>query len=241
MTIINCTIVENTAVGGGGIMNGTDVSSNRTLTIMNSTISENTATGSGGGIRNAYLNTLTITNCTVSGNSAADSGGGIHKGAAAPAVITNTLLTGNSAKDGGGFYGGGTLTNCTIAGNTASGNGGGIYVLGTVTLYNTLVALNSNYDVYNSGGTFTGNNNLLGNGAGQASFIDGPDNIVGKNPMFVNLTGTSWKDWDLRLTAISPAINASCISAHVVSGEAAGSNVNPVSLPISLSTSTAIP
>ncbi|HMX29307.1 MAG TPA: right-handed parallel beta-helix repeat-containing protein, partial [Blastocatellia bacterium] len=96
LTITNCHITGNTAVGGGGISN----TLGNLLTLTQSTVSNNTATGSstGGGI--ASIGGTTITNSTISGNIVTGSGGGNGGGlrlSSAGAGIANSTITNNSA------------------------------------------------------------------------------------------------------------------------------------------------
>lgn len=96
LTITNCHITGNTAVGGGGISN----TLGNLLTLTQSTVSNNTATGSstGGGI--ASFGGTTIANSTISGNIATGSGGGNGGGlrlSSAGATITSSTITNNSA------------------------------------------------------------------------------------------------------------------------------------------------
>jgi uncharacterized protein (TIGR03437 family) len=96
LTITNCHITGNTAVGGGGISN----TLGNLLTLTQSTVSNNTATGSstGGGI--ASIGGTTITNSTISGNIVTGSGGGNGGGlrlSSAGASIANSTITNNSA------------------------------------------------------------------------------------------------------------------------------------------------
>jgi hypothetical protein len=185
LTVTSSTISGNTASSGGGIYN------TGTLTVTSSTISGNTAS-SGGGIYNT--GTLTVTSSTISGNTAASysyyssSGGGIYS--SGTLTVTNSMISGNTAasysyysSSGGGIYNSGTatVTNSTIIDDIAS-YGGGIYNnSGTLKLYNTIVAKNSS-DIYQNGGTISGNNNFIGNGIGQTSLVNGVGGNIVSTP-----------------------------------------------------------
>ena len=122
MTVADSTIEDNNQEFGGGIFN------TGTLTVTGSTIAQNSANASGGGIDNQ--GTASVINSTITDNFAA---------------LSNRATNGGS---GGGIfnYDTGTLTivNSTIARNFVEGSsGGGLYIQGgTVTLDNTIVALN---------------------------------------------------------------------------------------------------
>ena len=122
MTVADSTILDNNQEFGGGIFN------TGTLMVTGSTIDQNSSNASGGGIDNQ--GTASVINSTITDNFAA---------------LSNRATNGGS---GGGIfnYDTGTLTvvNSTIARNFVEGSsGGGIYVQGgTVTLDNTIVALN---------------------------------------------------------------------------------------------------
>ncbi len=121
-TINKCTITDNSAFHGGGIMCGSDSGSSPTIT--NCTISDNSA-DRGSGIY-SYNGSPAITNCIISGNTAVggpdEEGGGIYCSTGSTATITNCTITGNAAGDGGGIYfrftsGRVTLTNCILWAN----------------------------------------------------------------------------------------------------------------------------
>ena len=203
---------------GGGIYNSGAV------TLTNSTVSRNTASGNwvkGGGISNA--GTLALTNSTVSGNWAAGLyayGGGISNWDGT-VTLTNSTVPGNRAgrewsddASGGGIYnsdGKVTLTNSTVASNLAEGDGGGIYNDSTLTLNNTIVALNDDG---------WGGSDIVGAGFASNSSLVGVDPLFVRNP---SDGGDGWGDdpdtagvdesanddyGDLRLLPTSPAIDA---------------------------------
>jgi len=120
----------------------------------------------GGAIFNDGGSALTLVNVTVSSNSAVDEGGGIYNEYESSLVLTNTTVSSNLAEEGGGIYSDGflTLTNSTISHNSSTGWAGGICNwMGSVTLNNTVVALN---DVAGSPddvlGAYTPENSFVG-------------------------------------------------------------------------------
>lgn len=100
----------------------------------------------------------TIQNCLFEANSIAGGYGGALKLDDSNPVIEGCVFTGNSAAYGGALHlasSSPTLRNCTITGNTATktNGGGGIFLEATdsrPTLINTVVAYNSNYNLFNS-------------------------------------------------------------------------------------------
>jgi len=171
LTLTNCTLTDNHAGSGGGILNGGDLtvlgcalSGNRADTdggaisievfaptnISGSQISNNISGGVGGGILNAG-GSLWMTNTTVAGNSAAQSGGGIysdpkpHYDTPNNLYVTNSTFAGNTAgEEGGAIFTAFTLDarNLTISGNSAAVAGGGV-AGGWVALTDSIVAGNS--------------------------------------------------------------------------------------------------
>ena len=216
-----------TVTGGNASCGGGVYSSGVHLVLDHVVISGNTAYYAGG----MYLSygTSTVTNVTISGNTASSSfaypgyGGGLYLSSGS-STLTNVTISGNTAGGGGGLYqssGASTLTNVTITGNAAhpsGGYGGGLYMYsGTQALKNTIVARNGARtapDLYRSGATLSGANNLIGDGTGQTSLVNGVSgNLVGTPasplyPQFVSMTGTDWTQWDLRLRSDSPAVNS---------------------------------
>src|SRR5205085_1528626 len=129
-------IVSGNSTGGfGGGISAVNV------TLSNSTVSGNAATGAGGGI-SAQL-TATLANCSLVSGTSAEKGAGIF---APTAKLTNSTVSDNHAsRNGGGIFVTqfGDLLNCTIVLNTAGSFGGGVMVLdGSVTVKNTIIALN---------------------------------------------------------------------------------------------------
>ena len=190
-------LTGNEATYGGALCNVAGMA-----TITNSTLRANTA-GSGGGILNDS-GTIILNNVRVEGNTASYGGGLYIYG---DATINNSVIVGNSAQYGGGILtnSGTTLLNAsTVTANAAAGNGGGLYnVEGTLTVTNSIVALNTAIQ-------------SLANVSGDLS-EESECNLIGTNPGFAanpsagddGSWGTEDDDYgDLRLTFGSPAINA---------------------------------
>jgi len=219
LTLKNCVVSDNTAIGGGGMCN------NGALTLINSTVSNNTARdtappgvfacGGGGGIRSGK-GTLTLINSTVSGNQAGTryrgAGGGVRIGCQCTAVFTNSTISGNSSvHSGGGISVVGTLqlVNCTISNNTTNGRGEGVCVHGRLDYENTLIANNPGNggdcaigaDAYGKKGTIgTNSNNLVGDGRCSSDHSG--------DPMLGPLADNGGLTWTHALLPGSPAIDA---------------------------------
>ena len=206
LTLIGSTLSNNSAFSGGGINNS------GTMTVMDSTLWGNSAAISGGGIYNN--GTMTVTNSKFSGNSVnhnnfislsgEDGGGGICNSSHGTLTVTNSTITGNSTeRKGGGILNGSYWT--------FSGLGGSILVHGTLTITNTILALNVATDGSDYFGELT---------------PESSHNLIGIDPMFVRNPsdgGDGWVDdldtteidesanndyGDLRLMSDSPAIDA---------------------------------
>ena len=103
LTVRDCTLSDNTAEVGGGILN------DGTLDVRGSTFKGNTASDSGGGIYNRgdafHPATATVQGgSTLSGNSAGSDGGGIFNGAAATLTIDDSMVLNNVALVGADLY-----------------------------------------------------------------------------------------------------------------------------------------
>lgn len=141
-TIIDCRIIDCTAVSaGGGIYCGggaptvlqTQISGNSAQwggglygcagSFEQCEITANTAQSRGGGLYDCFCS---LKDCTISGNRASF-GAGIGYCHIGPAV--NCLITANSADANGGgvYFSDIALENCTITGNRALDSGGGIW------------------------------------------------------------------------------------------------------------------
>jgi hypothetical protein len=146
VTISDSAVIDNTALGGGGIFSGHiivdhstisangggGISSGGLVDLTDSTVANNTGQA---GISARYFR---IEGSTISGNSAPTYVGGIvQDGSPANGVIENSTISGNTGLYVGGIlvnnsYGGLgallTLDHCTIVNNHGGSNGGGIWV-----------------------------------------------------------------------------------------------------------------
>lgn len=155
LEVINSTVSGNVSQDvAGGIAHGSGQ-----LIVINSTLDSNSASN-GGALETSGL--ATIENTTFSNNSATD--GGAILGLGELTMINSTIADNHAANNGGGLYryetgsGAWNVYNSTIAYNDAdsdadhNGSGGGIYVMqesgvvGTLNIYNTLVAGNTVQD-----------------------------------------------------------------------------------------------
>ena len=139
-TLTGLTIAGGKSRSGGAILN-----QGQLLTILNSTITGNSS-ANGGAIDNA--GNLVLTSSTLNSNTVTANGGAIDNETGGVLTLTNVTITANSAVQGGGIFNSGTLTlvSSTIASNISggSGTGGGLdAAAGTATLYNTIVAENT--------------------------------------------------------------------------------------------------
>ena len=220
LTVTDSTISGNSAHSGGGIY-----SYSGTVTVAGSTLSGNSTGlyGYGGGIHNR--GTMTVTGSTISGNSATH-GGGIHS--SGTLTVVNSTLSGNSAEGDSDGSGGGirndsgtlTLTNSTLSGNSTYNRGGGIYssdLSSATTLNNTIVVENvasSGPDIYHGFGSLSGSHNLVGDGTGQSSLVQGKNgNLVGTAASPIDPHLSDWSElgngrWGHYLLPGSPALNA---------------------------------
>jgi predicted outer membrane repeat protein len=161
--ISDCLISGNRAGAGGGILNGAF----KFWVLVNCIVSGNSASGDGGGIFNrgdligTFVGNLSLASCRVSENSAGGSGGGISN--LVGLAMDNCTVSRNSAT-GSGSSGGGisnsgrlTMTNCTVSENSATGSGGGISNGGESRLLGCAVVNNS---AGGKGGGISNLNNL---------------------------------------------------------------------------------
>jgi CSLREA domain-containing protein len=150
MTITNCALTGNSVVDGGGALQNGNFA---TVTLTGTTVSANESGRIGGGIENGASGTTALTNVTVSGNTAVDAGGGIFNSNAGAVTLTNATVSGNSSgRIGGGIHnqndGNVALASSTVTGNTATEDGGGLINSAIVSLRNTILAGNEDFDTY---------------------------------------------------------------------------------------------
>ena len=183
MFLLNSTVSGNVSQDlAGGIYNRF----NGELHVLYSTLDSNSAPNHGGGLQSS--GSADIENATFSNNSAYD--GGAIQGSGQLVMINTTIAGNHAANNGGGLNrdesssGAWNVYNATIVYNDAdsdadhNGSGGGIFVgqdsgvVGTLNIYNTLVAGNTVQespqadDCSGSGILNTHANNLFGSTAG---------------------------------------------------------------------------
>ncbi len=155
LSLTNISVQNGSTTGlGGGIQNA------GTLQLSQVTLSGNTA-GNGGGLANAAAATANIFNTVFDGNTTTGVGGGgiINSGTL---TMAGSTLSGNHAPiNGGGLNtqssGISQIRLSNFLRNVSGGLGGGISNLGTTTLQDTRVQLNTGSS---GGGIATGNANL---------------------------------------------------------------------------------
>jgi len=198
--VTNSTISDNSSdqSEGGGIMLGRS----STLVVTNSTISGNAGRGVFGYdnstitimdstiARNAYYGILirsggavSVTNSSISENAVH----GIYGGTNTTIKVMNSTIAGNlGGASGGGIYGHRvTVTNSTIVHNSGQA-GGGIdrYSNGSLTLNNTIVALNTAPSSANVRGSYTGSHNFIDGDPMLNPLIDGEGVVLYYVPIF---------------------------------------------------------
>jgi len=134
LTMVNCTISENTATGEFGTGGGMFMYDS-SATVSNCEFTDNSVSNDGGGIQVQSDSMLGITDSTISNNTAAEEGGGMNIRSDSGATITGCMITDNHAFDGGGlsiyFDSTPLITNSEVSGNTAANLGGGIMCSGS--------------------------------------------------------------------------------------------------------------
>jgi CSLREA domain-containing protein len=211
MDVHRSTFTNNTGKRGGAIWNY------GSLTVTDSTFENNSAEERGGGIyNNLNADGLTIENSTFTGNTTTDYGGGaIYNEAQAQATITNSTFYGNSAGgSGGGIYSYSltynVITNSTFFdnGGSISGEGGGLHIMGTLFIYNTIIANSTGgYDCWwNYIDSPISIRNLITNNAPSPNSCGTP--YLTSGPMLQSLADNGGYTETMALMSASPAINA---------------------------------
>ncbi|MFC2018664.1 dockerin type I domain-containing protein [Chloroflexota bacterium] len=198
LTIISCTIVNNSASnGGGGIW-----FNYASPTIINCIISGNNANAGGGIGFEGDSSTPYMSNNIISQNNA-DWGGGIYSGWQSSPTITNNTIIGNDSSLGGGIrliasYP--IISNNIIASNLADADGGGIHC---DNLSSPTIGYN---DVW-------GNINRWSNTSGDYYGCVAGQNDISQDPTFVNSSAG-----DYHLKPNSPCIDAGDNNAATTAG-----------------------
>ena len=226
-TIQNCTFTNNAEIGilshngSSPLIAGCRFVNNRSTSIKTEGLSAPVITNcvfTGNMVSNGFPAVIwnqenvsaVISHSRFDGNFATGEGGAIYNRLSSP-VLENLLFAKNQAKRGGAIYHSGgniTLKNCTIAGNSSVGFGGGILnASGVVRLENSILWDNAAPDsatdreaqqLKGTGGTFIVLNSCV---EGLRAYV-GSNNIA-SDPIFVDFAAGN-----LRLQAISPALNA---------------------------------
>jgi hypothetical protein len=208
----NCTIFNNLAYFGGGMMNN---ASNTNL--LNNYFIANIGFVAGGGITNASSSPTLVYNA-FAGNittGAGSLGGGVYNAASSP-TLTNCFFQINSSQYGGGLVNSDnsnpTLTNCSFSGNSAALVGGGIYNYNgsSPTIKNSIIWGNSS-EVTNepASTTIAASNPVLTYSIIKGGWSGTGSNNLNLDPRFVSQPAVGQTTTgDLSLASCSPAINA---------------------------------
>jgi len=153
MTITNCNIHHNEALGLGGRGGGIYDGESSTVNVLDSTIANNQSAGGGGGIHGAFGSQLNIEKSTIANNEAgvgsSSGNGGAINGIDSGIHVTNSTISGNSGVGSGGAIrntGSVTLIHATITGNSITsdfGGAGGVdagLVFSNLNIANSLIA-----------------------------------------------------------------------------------------------------
>lgn len=234
LTVNSSTITNNTATGsGGGIYsegmltsNGTIITNNAasagggggiynwgSMTLSYSTLSNNMARDGGGIYNTGTSATMTVNNSTVRGNRAVNGWGGGISDDSMTSTLNNTTISSNTADLGGGgingIGGNLILNNSTVTSNSVT-NGGGGGVWGSVTLRNSIVALNTagGWLGPDCNGTISSAGyNIVGDNSG-CIFTPGAGDLTNVNPNIGSLQNNGGSTPTHALLSGSPAIDA---------------------------------
>ena len=195
LTVINCTLAGNSALGqqgsGGGIFsNGGGAGGHASLIIINSAFNGNAAT-TGGAIGNngsSGMANLTISNSTLSGNSASFFGGGVDDHTASGTASV-------------------TITNSTFSENTSANISmfkGGLLDIGNTVLKAALSGVN--LEIAKLAMVTSRGYNVSSDDAG--GFLTGPGDQLNTDPMLGPLQNNGGPTFPHELLKGSPAIDA---------------------------------
>ena len=211
-TIRNCTIFNNVAYFGGGMMNN---ASNTTL-LFNYFVG-NVGFVAGGGLTNAS-SSPTLAYDAFAGNittTTGSLGGGVYNETSSP-TLTNCFFQINNSQYGGGLVNSDnsnpTLTNCSFSGNSAPLAGGAIYNYNgsSPTIKNSIIWGNST-EITNepASTTIAASNPVLTYSIIKGGWSGAGSNNLSLDPRFISQPAVGQTTTgDLRLASCSPAINA---------------------------------
>lgn len=204
--------------GGAILANGGSLTLNRVTVIGNET---GASFNGGGGVYFLGFGEHRILNSTFTANSSNVRCGGFDNDGARLEIVNSTISGNRAGFSGGGFCSEGEtiLRNVTITNNTAGNDGGGIFQnLGTISIFNTIVAGNSaarepEIRVSNTGAVISLGNNLIGDSAGDSantanSIAYQSTDLLDVSPMLSALSDNGGTTLTHALLADSPAINA---------------------------------
>jgi hypothetical protein len=177
------TAATSAAEPGSGSGGGISVFGQSAPTIQANTLLSNRSSVYGGGLvlaegSNSQVVGNNIALNAVTGTAASDSGGGIFL-ANSNANIWNNIVRSNGARSGAGLAFSGTgswvvFNNTVVANKVNGGYGGGLLLSrktsGKTSIYNNIVADNTNYQIFDAGRFATWDNNLV-NGANSGAFF----------------------------------------------------------------------
>lgn len=196
MSVTNCVISNNSATGLGTFGGGGISHAGGSLTITGTTFSNNSTSGSGGGlgytagdplIRTPSVGTLSVSGSTFSGNSAnsAAAGGGgadlfnFNLGSGTYNINSSSFSSNTAPNGRGGAIvvesGPLTLTTSSLTTNSAGVSGGAINSNSSTSVTfsrlvgNTVPNPLNGLTLFNSGGTFTADDNWWGTNAGPSA------------------------------------------------------------------------
>ncbi len=129
-------------------------------TLRDCTLVDNSAVLGGGGMYNRTGSTPTLIGCTFLGNESGTYGGGIHNYDASHPTLINCLLRGNSSAQGGAIQShtgcNPTLINCTLVDNTAQEAGGALHSFASTTdVANAVLWANTPQPIHDDGSATT--------------------------------------------------------------------------------------
>ncbi len=201
-TLTDSILAGNSSQGGGAI------NDNGGLTLIDCTIADNTATTSGGGLQVESGGMATLTDSTLSGNSSEYGGAINDNGGLTLIDCTLADNTADQAGGLRFYSGTAAVNGGTIADNTASTAGGGLFdQIGTLTVGDTIIAGNTSPSGPDVDGSVTSEgHNLLGNTSGMSGAI-GSD-LTGMAADLGPLAYNGGPTETLALLTGSPAIDA---------------------------------